>query len=148
MFKRRKDGGFTLIELMIVIAVIGILAVVLVPKMSGVKDSAKIAGVTTNAKSVEAYVVANIDRWNKNGLDAADLIENQFTTKDVLENPLNGTNVLLFTAPTTDEAAKGVILVTVPSTPTEGYLKSAGITIKAYGSSLTDEVYLTTIKPN
>ncbi|HVJ50701.1 type II secretion system protein, partial [Desulfitobacterium sp.] len=33
MVKRRKDSGFTLIELMIVIAVIGILAVVLVPKV-------------------------------------------------------------------------------------------------------------------
>ena len=84
MFKRKKDGGFTLIELMIVIAVIGILAVVMVPKMSGVKDSAKSTGVITNAKSIEAYVVANIDRWDTKNTPAEveALINAQFTTDD------------------------------------------------------------------
>lgn len=61
--KRNKEGGFTLIELMIAISVIGILTVVLIPRLGGVKDSAKYAGVLTNAKSVEAYVIGNMDRW-------------------------------------------------------------------------------------
>lgn len=56
LVKRRKDSGFTLIELMIVIAVIGILAVVLVPKFGSVKTTAKLAGVETNFRSVSTAV--------------------------------------------------------------------------------------------
>ncbi|MEL1135134.1 type II secretion system protein [Desulfitobacterium sp. THU1] len=142
MIKRRKDGGFTLIELMIVIAVIGILAVVLVPKMGGVKDSAKYAGVTTNAKSVEAYVIANIDRWAKHSTDAEDLIVGQFTTApNALANPLGGT-AIIFSAPTDDAAAKGVVAVTGAATP------SSGITITGYGSSATDILYQNTVRTN
>ncbi|BAE84202.1 hypothetical protein AT727_10435 [Desulfitobacterium hafniense] len=111
MFKRRKDGGFTLIELMIVIAVIGILAVVLVPKMAGVKDSAKYAGVTTNVKSVEAYVVANIDRWVKTQKTVSEvngLISGQFSGNNALANPFGGTALAI-----SGSANEGIVLVTV-----------------------------------
>lgn len=127
---------------MIVIAVIGILAVVLVPKMGGVKDSAKYAGVTTNAKSVEAYVVANIDRWAKNSTDAEDVIEGQFTTgPNKLENPLDGT-AIIFATPIDDAAAKGVVAVTGAASP------AGGITITGYGSSTTDILYQNTVRRN
>lgn len=67
MIKRRKDEGFTLIELMIVIAVIGILAIVLVPKVGSIKTQAKSAGVDTNARVVEGFVQSRINYWaNKN----------------------------------------------------------------------------------
>ena len=67
MFKRKKDGGFTLIELMIVIAVIGILAVVMVPKVGSIKSQAKSSGVDTNVRAVEAFVQSRIDYWATNG---------------------------------------------------------------------------------
>jgi len=63
MIKRRKDEGFTLIELMIVIAVIGILAVVLVPKVGAIKSQAKSAGVDTNVRVVEGFVQSRINYW-------------------------------------------------------------------------------------
>jgi len=43
--RRKKQKGFTLIELMIVIAVIAILAAVLIPTSNLVQNSAREAGV-------------------------------------------------------------------------------------------------------
>ncbi|MFT8315607.1 MAG: prepilin-type N-terminal cleavage/methylation domain-containing protein [Clostridium sp.] len=54
--KRFKKKGFTLIELMIVLAIIAILAIVLIPKAGILKTSAKDTGVTTNVNTVRAFV--------------------------------------------------------------------------------------------
>ncbi|ACL21574.1 conserved hypothetical protein [Desulfitobacterium hafniense DCB-2] len=153
MFKRRKDGGFTLIELMIVIAVIGILAVVLVPKMSGVKDSAKAAGVVTNAKSVEAYVAANIDRWSRasdqDGTAISDLTAQFVGTtspatnpKEKLNNPLAPTTAAVSVGATAT-ASTGVVAIDVAESPFK-------ITITGYanGTSTADVVYKNDISPN
>lgn len=93
MNKRRREEGFTLIELMIVIAVIGILAVVLVPKMAGIKTSAKATGVETNVKSVQVYVVANMDKWINSGYTNANMataIYANFSSDNALKNPFSG----------------------------------------------------------
>lgn len=72
MVERIKNKkGFTIIEIMVVIALIGILATVLVPKFVGVKDKAKDMGMLANAKMVEAFVASEIDNWNQsNAIDA------------------------------------------------------------------------------
>ncbi len=66
--KRRKDQGFTLIELMIVIAVIGILAIVLVPKVGTIKTQAKGAGIDTNVRMVQGYLQSKISKWAEQGV--------------------------------------------------------------------------------
>ncbi len=94
MIKRRKDEGFTLIELMIVIAVIGILAVVLVPRVGGIKTAAKSAGIDTNIRAVQAYAESRITSWDNANTPAATIvtdITNAFTGTAVeLTNPLTG----------------------------------------------------------
>jgi len=48
-----QSGGFTLIELMICIAIIGILASIAIPAFSGYKDRAKIAQAQSDLKNIQ-----------------------------------------------------------------------------------------------
>jgi type IV pilus assembly protein PilA len=57
-----KKKGFTLIELMIVLAVIAILAVVLIPRAGAFKNNAKNAGVSTNVNAVRAFLETKTGR--------------------------------------------------------------------------------------
>jgi type IV pilus assembly protein PilA len=63
-----KKKGFTLIELMIVLAIIAILAVVLIPKSQIFKNNSKNAGVTTNVNTVRGYLESQVT--NNGGIDS------------------------------------------------------------------------------
>ena len=92
MVERIKNKkGFTIIEIMVVIALIGILAAVLVPKFGGVKDTARNAGMLTNVKMAEAYVASIIDSYKTSSATAAadlqEAIEDHFVDDAALVNP-------------------------------------------------------------
>ncbi|MBV4448396.1 prepilin-type N-terminal cleavage/methylation domain-containing protein [Clostridium tyrobutyricum] len=57
----KKKKGFTLIELMIVLAIIAILAIVLIPKATIFKNQSKNAGVTTNVNTVRGYLETKVN---------------------------------------------------------------------------------------
>lgn len=97
MMRRKKESGFTLIELMIVIAVIGILAVVLVPKMGNVKTSAKLTGVETNYRSVTNAVQSlnlqssSLDTTTELLNKLLDTTNGIFSGDNALKNPVSTT---------------------------------------------------------
>jgi len=83
MIKKRIDEGFTLIELMMVIAVIGILATALIPQFGDFKSAAKITGIETNIRSVVITISgmpSSEDIYNSLD-DVVDTMSNPFTNK-------------------------------------------------------------------
>ena len=69
MKNRKAKKGFTIIELVIVIAVIGILAAVLIPTFSNVIDKANATAAMENAKN--AYTNFLVDNADKMVMDKA-----------------------------------------------------------------------------
>lgn len=56
MIKMRNQKGFTLVELLVVVVIIGILASVAIPNFVGAQDKAKNSGVQSNAHTVQMAV--------------------------------------------------------------------------------------------
>jgi len=72
---RARTAGFTLVELMVVIAIIGILAAVVVPKMTRRIDDANVEACKVSIRNLETALVAYKVKFKKfpttsEGLDA------------------------------------------------------------------------------
>ena len=107
MKKRGKNKkGFTMIELMIVITVIGILAIVLLPRIAGVRDDARNSGVNANMRTVQGVAELEINRYKEGE-------ESQFKNRllnrlNDLENPMTGTtNEALYISTSSDLTLEG-----------------------------------------
>ncbi len=65
--KTRKMKGFTLVELIVVIAIIGVLAAILVPSMLGYVKKSKVSAMNSNAKSLFDAVATSLVEMDSEG---------------------------------------------------------------------------------
>ncbi len=63
--KKLNKKGFTLIELIIVIAILGILAVILIPRFTGMRENANVRAVEANLRNLQSAVEVYVAENNK-----------------------------------------------------------------------------------
>lgn len=54
--KKRNKKGFTLIELVVVIAILGILAAIAIPRLTGSREKANRSAVLANLRTIESAI--------------------------------------------------------------------------------------------
>ena len=86
-----KRAGFTMIELIFVIVILGILAAVAIPKLSATRDDAKIAKLSSNVATLVSDVGAYYTAQGKMATSISDMTNVALDANGTVGNLENGT---------------------------------------------------------
>ncbi|HEV8129498.1 MAG TPA: prepilin-type N-terminal cleavage/methylation domain-containing protein [Candidatus Eisenbacteria bacterium] len=99
MFRSQSERGFTLIELVIVIVILGILAAVAIPKYEDMREQARVATIKGQLGSIRSAVAIQYARNALNGSATFPTLDGTiFADGRVPKEPMNNSNAVKTTA--------------------------------------------------
>ena len=81
---RKAEQGFTLIEILVVVGIIGLLVAVLIPNVTGKMNEARIASAYVQIKNVEEALVAYSMKHGGKYPDSLDVLTEETEDEDAL----------------------------------------------------------------
>ena len=95
MFRNKAQGGFTLIELVIVIVILGILAAVAIPKYEDMREEARTAALKGQLGSIRSALAIQYARNALSGSAAFPALTGAiFSDGNVPKEPVNNSNAV------------------------------------------------------